>query len=432
MKTAYVFFGVIICVVPAFSGTLETSSGFDGAMGIRGYGIYSERNFSCGVSFRRKADGVLEAMGGLNSPFLIAGHLGDRGLAAEARNPEASAMGRIGEKTGYRADLRSYSDSRFGICANLPGERLGIVWEKRAEEQFVLLWAVPVSSGAWTWELLHSAALLQSSEMEEAWYPDCAERSGGLFFSAASRFAYRPKKWDFTATVLASGSPHFRPGSAAAASMRYSSGPWRLRTRLFFATAYFRNADGERTHGPWGAAMDMKYASLSGLLFGIDYEYRLDSGFSAPSVFEDKGGCSLGWRFPKWRIKTSVDWNALAVRGAEDDGLFNLKQVELKGEYNASLIFFELGLGFKPTGFWSAALGVTYSPSSVWKISADAEMECGEGFLRTDVGLDWKLKKDSHVFLVSLDFKDLTNDWKDGPQNTECLDVSLRWILDFQ
>lgn len=406
--------------------------GFNGAMGFQGYGICSGRIVTCGVSFRRKADGTVDIMGGLNSPIFIAGHLGDRGLAAEARNPEASAMGRIGEKTGYRADLRSSSDSRFGVCTKLPEGRLGAVWERRGDENFCILWAIPVFHRAWTWELLYEAGFLKPSEREDSWYPSDIGRSGGFFSSAASRIAFRPKKWDFSVTLLVSGSPYLRPGLATAVSIRHSVGPWRLRTRCVYATEYFRNAEGEKAHGPVGAAIDLKFAPLHGFRFDIDYEFRLDSNFLASPIPEDEGAVSFGWRFGNSKITASADWNALAVRGPEDAGVLNLKKVELEWESHGDIISFEVGTSYWPDGIWEAGFNATYHPSRFCKIAAAVDLEGGEGVLNMDIALDWKLKRKSHTLMVSMDFRDLMTDWEGGPENVEDLEASLRWIFDFR
>ena len=430
---AFLFFSVLIRIPAVASETLETSTGFDGHLGYRGHAVYARPSFSCGASFRRMADGTFEVMGGLNSGVLVAGHLSDSGLASEVRNPGCSALGRLTERTGFRADLRSFSDSRFGICAALPGGRAGAAWERRNEGEFGLLWAVPVSGRRWTWELLCESGRLGPSSTDDSWYPDEAATGEGDLSLAASRIRCRSRGRDFSATMLASASRCFRPGVSTALSARISTGPWLVRTRVVYASEFFRDAGGERAEGPVGAALDLKYAPLRGLQCDVDYEIRLDSCFLAPSVWEDEGKSRLGWRFARWRILSTVDWNAVAVRVTNDSDIPYVRSVGMTCEYTTSRLDLCLGLRYGPEGIWLVDFDAAYDPSGPWETTFGTSMEINDSGVPTaDVGLDWKLRMETNVLKISMDFGDLLRDWEHGPRNAGDFDLSIRWITVFE
>ena len=79
----------------------------------------------------------------------------------------------------YRADLRSASPSRFGTAVHHPEGRYGVGWEKRSTGEYAVIWALPLTVGDWSVELLTQGGIRRFSGGDDGWYPETQGNSGG-------------------------------------------------------------------------------------------------------------------------------------------------------------------------------------------------------------------------------------------------------------
>ena len=416
--TALILAGLIGSSVHA--GSFETKAVLDGAGRWTFTGLYRagawSGSFNCRLDPLRQA-GVLF---GINGPFLSIGHLGDSGLAAENRNPGYDALPRLMEKTRYSADLRSVSTSRLGTALFLPGNRLGIVVDKRDNEEYLLIWAaLPIGSAL----LLESVVQLASPEPDpgdESWYVDDPGSPGGRHLNPAVRVKGSCNRWTFGLTFLGSLGTELIPGAAAALAAGWVQGPWRFRIRTGAASCSYRTADGDRLGSSTGLAFDIRFRPAAGFQFACDFSAgRLRSG--DPSI--DEGRLALGWARAGWLVYGESVWSGTGI-GPDHirmEASWRNRQhfTVLTGKLSpGGQISLEAESELRPGGNLTvkSGLGVTFGPEErpAW-----------------NTGLRWTFRLNRNRLIVAVDFNDIPESWKGGPSTVGAGECSIRWIHSF-
>jgi len=407
------------------SESFEISATMHGIHQWNGLFLYSGRKISGALTFKVAKDNNPTFMFGFNTAFLAAGRLGDMGLAAEVRNPAYDSSLRSVEKTRYRANLRSYSNSRIGIALMLLDSRMGLALERRKDVDAGIIWVVPILTDSWNFEVLGTAAMLRSAISDDYWYPRRLQRAESPLGIVSSRLRYSFSKSDMGMTFIVSGGTHLRVGYLAGWSFSTSSGPWGLFFRSIYSSSYFHNAEGKRLDIPVGGKFVLQFKPRKGFQFRMDYKAGLERAFHNPWRFTDKGGIGLGWNFSELRILLSSDWN-YAFSKEYEEAL--IREIKLKIGWDRKLHSLALSSAVKTNGGWYAKIEGGVPITDLWQLDAFIKLhETANSLL-----LDFKIKGSWNIgdnrFIMLINMRDLVRDWHRGPSTAGDLEVNLRWI----
>ncbi len=402
---------------------MDTALGYDGGGRWQGYGIVSAGSWSFGAAGQWNPVGEALGMPGINSPILTLGHLSDAGLAAEARNPECSALSRAAERTVYRADLRSFSASRMGIVLSHWDGRAGVGWERRPGLDTGLMWASLVDRDVWRLEMLWSFGLLAQEVEEDEWYPKKAPRPGGAFTLYALRSRFEFGSWNGALTGLLSGGASFRPGLFLAGSMGLSARAWKLRMRGTWSTEFFRNAEGELPDVPAGIALDGHYSPNRGPIIKWKAHLPIWTYHRLLPGEKETGMAALGWRFDHFEIRSRLEWDGLTGTPAA-------RRIAGELRWSGNHVYFDLDASWDFIEAWSIRLKWEQRINRVWGFDFSVKLH-RETSLLADIHAGLSLRYARGRIELNCTALDLPRDWQDGPSSAGDLDIELRWSNKF-
>ncbi len=424
------FLFVLLLTLAALSlsgDNIEFSLTLDGVQRWRGLLLYTSPTVSVGTSCRLSPSEIPDVLAGLNTAGFSIGHLGDAGLAAEVRNPGHDSLSRLSERTLFRADLRSLSLSRIGLALMPWNSRAGVVWERREDIDAGVLWAVPVSTESWIFEILGEAGLLREVISDDVWYPDYPWRPDGPFGLVSGRLKHVIHEGSIGLTLMMSGGVNLRPGWLAAISLGHSSGPWRVRSRTVSSSPFFRNADGDRIDVPIGSAFDCRYRPARGFQFTIDYEAGAEILYPESRFYTDEGSVALGWRFGEAQVSLESDWNRIFSRQSEID-IPACRRI--KGRIIWDRNFLHLGLlgTLEPQESWAIKLENAFPAQGSWLMETFVEFHKEHGPLLLDIRIKGRWDIGRNRFILSIFIGDLMRDWNDGPASAGDFEAEIRWV----
>lgn len=403
--------------------SIDSSLAYDGSGRWRGYGILNANSWSFGAAGRWDPAAEITGMAGINSALLTLGHLSDAGLAAEVRNPECGALSRLSERTVFRADLRSFSASRFGIVLSPWEGRVGVGWERRANIDTGLIWASPIHTDFWHLELLWAYGMLAPKAPKDDWYPDESSHPGGPFAAYAVRNRFEKGPWRAALTGIVSSGVNFRPGFLLAGAAGLSIGPWKTRLRGTWSTEFYRNAEGELPSVPVGVAWDGRLSPKRGFLLAAGFHLPLWTYQRNSSGSNETAWIDLGWRFASLEVRARLEWNGLTRRPDPQKiaGKVKWKQGRLLLEVNGSWDFIR---------DWSIRL------KGEWKLNAVCSLETAievhrETALLIDGRIGFSLRYAKGKFTLNCAAADFPRDWEGGPESAGDLDIEFRWMHKF-
>ncbi|MCK5735291.1 MAG: hypothetical protein KAH21_02390 [Spirochaetaceae bacterium] len=403
----------------------------DGSRQFSSTMLYSGSVLSIGTNCSFSRDQSFQLVAGLNAPIFSIGHLGDSGLAAEVRNPEAGGLSRLQERTFFRADLRSESLSRIGIALMFWDARTGVVWERREEIDAGIIWVVPISNETWNLELLGEAGLFRNRINDESWYPDYPWRPEGAFTLISGRLRHFKPGETRGITGILSGGIHLKPGWFSALSYVYSSGPWRLRSRGVYSSEYFRNADGESLDIPLEISFDCRYRPVKGLQLTLDYQSGVKKLHTESRSFSDEGSAAIGWRFGEVQISIESDWRRI-FEGKDIVEIPACKRI--KGRIIWDHNFLHLGVlgGLEPREGWTLRFEGAFPSHGAWLLEPYLELHNPGNIMLIDVRLKgrWDIGRNRLIFSVFAG--DFGRDWDAGPKTKGDFEVEIRWIRKFK
>ncbi len=425
-QVRYVFI-VLILLPSEVSGrenfSIDSSMAYDGGNRWQGYGIMNFRHFSIGAAGQMDPDSEFQGMIGINSALLTLGHLSDAGLAAEVRNPGYDALARLTERTFYHADLRSFSDSRIGIVFSPWQGRAGVGWERRPNLDTSLFWATPVSTDLWDMDLLWTAGLLNSAEVEDDWYPDEVHSSGGAFTTYAMKNRLEKGIWTGSLTSIVSAGVNIRPGFLIAAAMGLSTGPWKTRARGTWATEYFRNAEGQLPGIPVGVAWDGRLSPKTGLLLAAAFQLPLWTYHRSSTADDEACRIAIGWRFSSIEFLSDIEWNGLTHKPVPTK-LTNTMAWEPGDTAIELKWYWDFVRNWKISLRWEWGVGKTFSIAAAMSIHR-------ESVLLLDGHISLTMRYTRGKLILKGTVADIPRDWNAGPSSSGDLDIELRWIHDF-
>ena len=406
---------------------IEFSVTLDGVQRWRGLLLYTSPAVSVSASCRLSPGGTPDLLAGLNTAGFSIGHLGDAGLAAEVRNPGHDSLSRLSERTFFHADLRSLSLSRIGLAIMPLNARVGVVWERREDIDAGILWAVPISTDSWTFEILGEAGLLREIINDDAWYPDYPWRPAGPFGLVSGRLRHVIQEGSAGLTVMMSGGVNLRRGWLAALSLGHSSGPWRVRSRTVYSSSYFRNADGDRIDVPVGSAFDCRYRPVRGLQFTIDYEAGIKKIFPELRVFTDEGSAAAGWRFGEIQLSLESDWNRI-FSGQREDDMPLCRRLKMRIIWDRNFLHLGLLGTLEPQEGWALKLENAFPARGSWLMETFVEIHKEHGPLLLDFRIKGRWDIGNNRFIISIFAGDLMRDWHGGPASAGDFEAEIRWV----
>ena len=407
-------------VTAADKTSLETGTGLDAAMRWRGYSLLRIDKWSFGLSGRLDTTYGSKGMAGVNSPFLALGHLSDSGLASELRNPSFTALGRLAEKTYFRADLRSFSDSRYGAALYTPTRKFGIAAEHRTDADAGLVWLSPIQTDFYTMELIWTVGRLFPDTPDTSWYPDEPAHPGGVITSAAARNSLNFGPWLIGLSTIVSGGESFRPGLLFAVAADASRKAWATRFRWTWASEFYRNADGEILDVPVGIAWNGRLTPRFGFIVGGDFQLPLVRSRWNTKTDDETGKLEVGWQFNSARLLFSVNWIGLSSTPRAE---------RLGSELSVKLGKLQLGLRGKwiLNEEWSLRLEVDSQITPVLGIGVTTQIY-EESELRFNGGLNMTIRIKRTRLMLRFKAADLPGDWIHGPTSANDMDIEIRWM----
>jgi len=373
-----------------------------------------------------KTENLKGIMAGMNIKGFSIGHLHDAGLASEIRNPQATALSRLSERTFFRANPRSHSQSRIGLSFSVLKDRIGLGLERRKEVETLFMWAVPLQKEPWTLDLLGETGNLRYAKYADSWYLKTHERPASSFHMMSTRLRYLPGAFSAGFSAMASGGKHLMPGCLAAISAGYSADGWRVRIRGTLATRYFRDADGDTLKEPMGIAADLRYSPRKGFQCGADYQIAAFSLFPDGYRMGDQGSLTVGWRFDEIRLSLASDWNRVFLSPDADSTPY--RRIKCIAYWDRR--YYHLGL----IGIWE--------PVDKMKIETEFAAPMGQAWL-VEVGIGMygsvdRLLLKSHIecllklgqnkLIASVLAEDFMQRHYDSSQAIADLSVNIRWI----
>lgn len=400
--------------------SIDTSLGYDGAKRSRGYSILKTGEWSFSAAGQWDPEAESKAMVGINSPILTLGHLNDAGLLAEIRNPDFKALSRLSERTFFRADLRSFSHSRFGIVFNPSMSRIGLGWDRRSGLDTAVLWGSPVMSEVWNMELLCSTGTISAESTDTDWYPDSVYQPGGVFSTFAMRNRFEKGIWKGGISSIVSTGVNYNPGILFAGALELSSRYWKIRMRSTWGSEFFRDAEGKRVETPVGIAWNGRLNPKKGLLLASELILPLWSYQMRSIPGEDSGFCELGWRFPSIDLRSRFEWMGLT-------GMPSPKRITGTVEWNGDRFYLETGGAWDFDEEWWVYVKWIMKQNAIWNIVSSIKVHYTSTLLLDgQLGVTVKLPKGMLKFNTK--FADIPRDWESGPSSAGDFDIELRWI----
>lgn len=404
----------------AASHSYETGLSVDGKGRLGAHGLVSLGSWSFGLAGLFSDESLERGMIGVNGPFLSAGNLNDSGLAAEVRQADASALSRLKENTLFRADLRSYSITRYGLGVFSRERRYGVVWERRSSIDAGIIWGVPVQREMWILEILGEGGLLRPDEQDDEWYPEDPGHAGGPFVSVALRNRLEFSPIVTGITLIGSGGRHFRPGGLAAAACQIDKSPYRFRFRSTLATESYRSADGKRPDVLSGISGDFRYSQRPGLELSAGFEAALLYHPLARFPSREPGFFTLGWNFLHWRISGSIEWDGITVLP-----MFESVKMQLDGELH--IFDMQYRFYYYDSGDWKMRIAMDSDVLRFLDLGVNAELYHGKVML-LNAGIKMTLSLPKLWISLNFMFRDLPRDWSEGPSSAGDFESGLRFI----
>ena len=411
-------------------GTLELESALDGG-GRLGHSMLC-RDGSWGWSLYFRTDPGAETLfrAAINSPFGAFGTLGSAGAVSEMRNPSFTALSRLNERTLVRADLRSRSGSRSALALFSPNERVGLILQDGRDDDSLQFWLIPYIRSRppyseTVFELAGAVGSRRSSDSVESWYPESRPPVSGLLLTPFSRIRLEYGHLTVGLTVQGSAGLQMNPGILVALALNYSGGPWRIRSRYSWNSVGFRTADYSSPPAGSGFAADLRYRPSKGLQLNADVQTAFESNEGEESGCPGEASLALGWKWPRWRILLSGEWNREVSEHLWLSGSPAVLALELG--WNPGFAAVDLCCRIEEGGGERYRAEVSFPSFGAWSFKQGTTLQRHQSVLLWDADMELRWKKPGHSVQLRLNLADLPRDWCPGPEGTGDLNVTIRY-----
>jgi len=429
MKVLLISLLACLLARPLMAASFETSLNADNLERLKTLLLFNSSLVDVGITTDWvKTKGLKGIMGGMNIKGFSIGHLHDAGLASEIRNPQATALARLSERTFFRANPRSHSQSRIGLSVSVLADRIGLALERRKKVETLLMWAVPLLKEFWILDMLGETGNLRYAQYADSWYSRRHERPAGSFHMISTRLRYLPGAFSAGFSTMVSGGEYLIPGWFAALSSEYSSDAWRVRMRGTLATRYFRDADGDTLKEPMGIAADLRYRPKKGFQYGADYRIAAFSLFPEGYRMVDQGSITVGWRFDEIRLSLESDWNRVFLPVLPDADSMPYRRVKCVAHWDR--FYYHLGLIgiWEPVDEMEIDAEFTVPLGKAWIVDVSIGMYGSVDRFLLKSHIECLLKLGQNKLIASILTEDIMRHRYDSTQAIADMSVNIRWI----
>ena len=419
----YLLLLILSVVRSVYSDSIETRFSLDGAYRFSEQLVYSTSMFKTAVSFQHKMDKPEGFFYGLLTSWMSIGKLDASGLAAEVESSSAKSVNSITESTFFSSNIRSRSKNGRGISISLPGRRMGIATVYTGKDIFSALWLVPLKTKSWKIEFLVRSGQLKYKKADNSWFPENAGRAPGNLINLSQRLIWQQKRFKSALTIIGSGGIRYQSGYMGAFTFMWTMNSWRIRSRIVYASPFFRNSRGKRSEYPAGGYVDVKRRSKTGLQLGLAYYVAA----SYSSLLNNEIEIGLGWNLRFWKFRL---YSELSIKEQSQSEI--LKNMSAQVRWQGDKLSAKVRLNRHWREGWRCHFNLSFKVRREWNIGTKIDFVNRNDVFLVNLGIRTAVKVNNNKILLGFLINDLPGEWENGPGAASDMALDIRWIINFK